>query len=269
MLGAAWVAPAVAVAVTAPRAAASESSQPDASFSWSEPEGVQGQSSLLTLVVPNLSPGVGSTATIVLIAQDEGPIPSTISSGRWTYTPDFIAGIGILVSPTAGVTAGVRGFTIDEWGDRSGPYTVIATYSNDKEPGSLSASITIGFGPEPTMTWIPNPAEFGTTATLRLTVPQNSYAIGNRGIIFDYGTYPMPDVPPPFPEGTTTVLPDGWSFETDPSSGTVGFVNPDLTEGVYDFEYHLGAGTTSITPRAVLAVGAGIPIEAPLTIVPA
>lgn len=73
VLGAAWAVPAVAMAVAAPHAAASDSRQPDASLFWSEPEGVQGQSSLLTLVVPNLSPGVGSTATIVLIAQDDGP----------------------------------------------------------------------------------------------------------------------------------------------------------------------------------------------------
>ncbi|WP_368496972.1 hypothetical protein [Herbiconiux sp. A18JL235] len=268
VIGAAWAAPVVVAAVAAPLASAS-TGQPDAQLYWSEAEGVQGQSSLLTLLVPNGSPGIGSTATIVLTVSENGPIPGTISSGRWTYTPDFGASTGILASPTAGVTAGTRGFTVDEWGDRSGPYTVVATYTNDKEPGSLTAAITIGFGPEPTLEWIPNPAEFSTTATLRLTVPQYSYAIGQRGVIADLNQFPPPFQTPPFPAGTTVTPAADWAPEIDPSSGMTGYVMDPVAQGVYDFEYALGAGTTEVTPGVLLGVGAGIPKQAPLRIVPA
>lgn len=268
VIGAAWAAPVVLVAVAAPLAAASGAEQPDASFFWSEAEGVQGQSSLLTLVLPSGSPGIGSTASIVLTMLDNGPIPESIGAGRWSYSPNFGAATGVLTSPVGGVTGGSKYFTVDQWGERSGPYRVVATYSNDKEQGSLTATMRIGFGPEPTLEWIPDPAEFGATTTLRLTVPQNSYAIGQRGFIADRNQFPPPNQTPPFPAGTTVVKATGWSDYTDPQSGLVAFEIDSVAEGVYDFVYTLGAGTIAVTPGVILSVGVGVPVRADLSIVP-
>ncbi|MDO9397405.1 MAG: hypothetical protein Q7T71_12725 [Herbiconiux sp.] len=269
VIGAAWAAPVIVAAVAAPLAAASGGGLPDASFLWSGADGVQGQSSLLTLTLPVGSPGIGSTATIVVTMLDDGPIPETIGAGRWTYTPNFSAATGLLTSPAGEVNGGSTYFTVDRWGERSGPYTAVATYSNDKEPGSLTATIRVGFGPEPTLEWIPDPAEFGTTTTLRLTVPQNSYAIGRRGIIADVSQFPPPLQTPPFPAGTTVVKAAGWSDVTDPQSGMSGFEIDSIAEDVYDFEYTLGAGTTAVTPSVLFSVGAAIPIQAFLRVVPA
>ncbi|MCS5714551.1 hypothetical protein NVV95_08295 [Herbiconiux sp. CPCC 205716] len=268
LLGAAWSAPVIAAAVAAPLAAAS-TTQPDASLYWSEAEGIQGQPSVLTLSVPAGSPGIGSTGTIVLQIQNYGPIPDTIASGRWTWTPNFGASNGILASPLGGVTGGTRAFTVDEWGELSGPYTVVATYTNDQEPGSLTATITVGFGPEPTLEWIPDPAEFGTTTTLRVTVPEHSYAIGRRAVVADLNQFPPPFQTPPFPAGTTVVAAPGWVETEDPQTGQSGFIFESLVAGVYDFAYTLGAGSTAVSPGVVLAVGFGIPVQATLSIVPA
>ncbi|WP_440709863.1 hypothetical protein [Herbiconiux sp. YIM B11900] len=269
VIGAAWAAPVIVASVAAPLAAASGGGQPDASFSWSEAEGIQGQSSLLTLTLPVGSPGIGSAATIVVTMLDDGPIPPTIGAGRWTYVPDFGAATGVLTSPAGGVNGGSTYFTVDQWGERSGPYTAVATYSNDEEPGSLTATIRVGFGPEPTLEWIPDPAAFGTTTILRLTVPRNSYAVGRRGIIADLSQFPPPFQTPPFPAGTTVVMAAGWSDVTDPQTGMTGFEIDSVAEGVYDFEYTLGAGTTAVSPGVILSVGAAIPVQADLSIVPA
>ncbi|GLK17374.1 hypothetical protein [Herbiconiux flava] len=268
VLGAAWSAPVIVAAVAAPLAAAS-TGRPDASLFWSEADGIQGQSSLLTLMVPSGSPGIGSTATIVLQLTPYGNIPETIGSGRWTYTPNFGAYSATLTSPVGGVTGGTRGFTIDEWGELSGPYTVVATYTNDKEPGSLTATIRVGFGPEPTLEWLTDPAEFGTTTTLRLTVPPESYAIGRRGLLADLNQFPPPNQTPPFPAGTTVMKAPGWTDYVDPDQGVKAFQLDPLTEGVHDFVYTLGAGTAAVTPSTILIVGKGVPPQAPLRIVPA
>jgi hypothetical protein len=268
VIGAAWSAPVIVAAVAAPLAAAS-TGQPDAEFYWSSDEGIQGQPSVLTLSLPPESPGIGSTATIVLQITPYGNIPESISAGRWTWTPNYGAANGILASPVGGVTAGTRAFTIDEWGELSGPYTVTATYTNDKEPGALTATIRVGFGPEPTLEWLPDPAEFGTTTTLRLTVPPRSYAIGRQGLLADLNQFPPPNQTPPFPAGTTVAKAPGWTDYVDPDYGQKAFQLDPLPAGVYDFVYTLGAGTTAVTPSMILFVGKGVPPQAPLRIVPA
>lgn len=55
----------------------------------------------------------------------------------------------------------------------------------------------------------------------------------------------------------------------DPQYGLKAFELAFVQQGVYDFVYTLGAGTTAVAPGVLLVVGKGAPIQAALRIVPA
>jgi hypothetical protein len=265
--GAAWSAPVLLAAVAAPQAAASTTGEPAAEFYWADEEGVQNESSVLFLRIESGSPAVGSTGTVLLRILDYGTIPDDV--GRppaWTYTRNPGAYTGIIASPVGGVTAGTKAFTVP-WSELSGAYDVVATWQNDKEQGLLSAPIRVGFGPAPTLQWIPDRAVFGGTATLRLSVPANSYAVGRRAVVFSTEYFPPEVRTPPFPSGTTVALPAGWAITSDQTA--TGYETTSLTAGVHDLVHTLGAGTAAVTPGVVLSVGRGDQPRALLDILPA
>ncbi|MDO9395353.1 MAG: hypothetical protein Q7T71_02265 [Herbiconiux sp.] len=156
------------------------------------------------------------------------------------------------------------------------PGSILATYQNDREPGSLSAAVAVTEIPLPTLEWLTNPVAFEGEATLRLVVPQDSAGIGEPAQLIR--SEDMPFQPgPAFPAGTEVDLPEGWvdTVLTLPVSG-----GPELSvrvlqmdehaPGTYDFVYSIGAGSTPVTPTVRVA-GQNIDalIEAPLSIVPA
>jgi hypothetical protein len=264
LIGAAWSAPVVLASVAAPLAAASGGGGlPDATILWAEEIAYFGTTSELLLVLPADSEGIGSTGTIIFTSENGGSIPRQVSiSGQtgWVYTRDTTDNVGIMTSPASGVIGGPALFSV-EWSSTSEPGTILATWENSLEQGSIGDTIVLDSAPRPTLTWLTNPVTFGAPTTLQLVVPADAAGTGQPSYIIS-GEY-LPDAPSPaFPSGTQIAVPVGWVAtvltETDPFTGvttTVPALQAEaLTPGTYEFIYTIGSGTTPVSPKAVLAI---------------
>jgi hypothetical protein len=279
VIGAAWSAPVVLAAVAAPLAAASGGGQPDASFLWSDSSAYFGGTSELQLVLPAGSAGIGSTGTITFTSADGGSIPRSVSvtgQADWVYTRDTTDNVGILTSTASGVSGGLTLLSV-VWSNSAQPGTILATWTNSGEQGSLGDSIALDAAPWPTVEWQTNPVVFGAATTLRVIVPRNSAGLGQPTYLIS-GQYRPGTPSPAFPPGTQVSLPAGWIetvlSETDPFTGVVTttpvFELEALVAGTYDFVYTIGAGTTPVSPSVILAIynTSGL-VEVPLDIVAA
>jgi hypothetical protein len=239
LLGAAWSAPVILAAVGAPLAAASDGGL-TATLTWVDPPGVQKESSLLLLT---LKPGVGGapvvrgtgTLTLTVVEGYAEPAKHVVAPSGWTVSKN---GRSITIVAPPGVTAGAKGFNV-EFGELSGNWTTLATWTESGATGSVTSSIEVGPRGFPTMAWTTNPAVHGGTSTLRLTVPSNSYALGYQGVL----------IITPLSEDSVVTLPSGWTFE-EPYLGGQLFSGPLTTAGTFDFPVAFAAGTETETVNA-------------------
>ena len=279
VIGAAWSAPVIVAAVAAPFAAASPAG-PDASFFWSDSTAYLGRTAQLFLVLPSDSPGVGGQGTIRFTATGAGraSIPFDVyinGQGGWNYTDDVNTNIGIMASNRFAVRSGTNVFSVF-FTENSQPGSILATWQNDRESGFLPAIVTVSAPPPPSIEWLTNPVQFGSTTTLRVTVPPGSAGLDEQANLFSREYLPG-QATPAFPADTRVDTPAGWTAtvltQTNPATGEVLFSVPvlqteKLTPGTFDFVYTIGPGTTPVTPTVTLSIqnGAGS-LEAPLSIV--
>lgn len=267
LLGAAWSAPVIAVAVAAPFAAASPGGV-TATLAWVDPPGVQKESSLLLLTLQPAtagSPVVRGTGTLTFTVLEDyayAPAQSVSPPPGWNIITDH--GRTLMVVAPDGVTAGSKGFNVT-WGELSGNWTATATWTESDATGSVAASIVVGPRGFPALDWITNPAVFGGTSTLRLTVPADSYAIGYSAFIF---------LTPELPADSVIDLPAGWTLSPDTIQNSRYLVGPPTAAGTFDFGVTLGSGSAEVSVRPMwIASGApgATPIypSVPLTITPA
>ena len=266
LVGAAWSVPVVAVAVGAPQAVASGVAS-TAELTWVDPPGVQQESSLLLLRLQAGSPGapvVAGTGTLTLTVLEDyafEPASSVTAPPGWAVIE---SGRTITIVAPEDVTAGAKGFTVS-WGQLSGNWTTTATWTESGASGSVSTSIEVGPRGFPRLDWTTNPAVYGGTSTLRLSVPSISYAIGYDALLI---------LSPELPADTTIALPAGWTVSGQTIEGRKVLLGPSTTAGIVDFGFTFGAGSTpvTITPQWLSPAAPGstpISPRIPLTLAPA
>ncbi|PPF85602.1 hypothetical protein C5B96_05915 [Subtercola sp. Z020] len=243
MLGAAWSAPVVALAVGAPLAAASPGPV-TAQLAWLSPPGVQKESSLLLLTLQPASAGspvIRGTGTLTLTVLESfafAPAKEVLTPAGWTVINDF--GRTITVLAPEGTTAGSKGFNVS-WGELSGNWTVVATWTESDASGSVTATIEVGPRGFPALDWTTNPATFGGSSTLRLRVPADCYAIGYPALVA---------VGQELPADSVMTLPAGWTVSDLTLQGGKVFEGPSVVAGSFDFDFTFGQGSAplSISP---------------------
>ncbi|RFA16315.1 hypothetical protein B7R21_02765 [Subtercola boreus] len=212
-----------------------------ATLAWIDPPGVQNESSLLMLTLQPPAAGgpvIRGTGTLTLTVLESyaySPARAVLPPAGWTVTGAGSSRTITVVAPP-GVTAGSKGFNVD-WGELSGNWTVVATWTESGASGSVSSTIVVGPRGFPALDWTTNPAAFGGTSTLRLTVPANCYAIGTEASIL---------VSKELPAGGTIGLPSGWSLAA-PYFGYSVLHTTSTAGGSFDFDFVFGSGTAPVT----------------------
>lgn len=161
--------------------------------------------------------------------------------------------IGTFVTPAAGLTLGPKSFTFS-WGDFSGNLSYVVTWRSSVQTTPVFAPIEVGPRGFPTLTWNTATAEFGSSATLTLSVPAESYALG-------YGAF-LAIRAEAWPAGTTVQAPAGWLLAETELSG-VRYLQTDATvAGDLEFVFTFGAGTTP-APFDLQWIAPGAPLATP------
>lgn len=258
VLGAAWSTPVILAAVASPAVAASTES-PASSLTWSGSPGVFNEDSVLLLTVPAGSPELGLQGTLTIAVVGYGYPPTVVTPSGWSYSQG--TEVGTLTTPPGGLTGGTKAFTVT-WGELSGNMKFVVTWQSASGTAPVTAPIEVGPRGFPSMSWGINPATFGGSDTLRLSVPGNCYAIGSNAII-------ATSTLAAWPTGTTAVLPSGWTDDVLPGPGGNDIrvlQSASLASGNHDFVFTFGADTapttfdlTWLSPSAALAT----PISAP------
>lgn len=212
-----------------------------ATLAWVDPPGVQNESSLLLLTLrPSAvgTPVIRGTGTLTLTVLEEyayAPAQNVVAPTGWTVVNNH--GRTMTVIAPAGVTAGSKGFNVD-FSVLSGNWTVMATWTESDATGSVSASMEVGPRGFPALDWTTNPASFGGTSTLRLTVPTDCYAIGYQALLTTSAELPADSV---------IVLPTGWTLADETIQGSKILIGPPVAAGTFDFGFTFGTGSAPVT----------------------
>jgi hypothetical protein len=209
VVAAAWSAPVILAAAAAPAAAASVAAARP-TLVWIGSPGVFAQQSALYLDVPADSPDAGQPGTLTLTNVGYGGTPSMFEPpAGWTFTTDYANAAIIATTPALG--AGPNFFRVTWPIDSSGNGDYLAVWQSSEALPPVSSPV-IEVGPQgfPSLAWSENPAEFGGTSTLTLSVPSTNKGIGFPANILGFGGWPaVADIQ----------LPAGWTFETLTSGG--------------------------------------------------
>ena len=258
VVAAAWSAPVILAAVASPLAAASDGPLP--TMTWFGNPGVFQSNSVLVLDVPNDSPAVGRPGTLTMVAVGYGSVPTQVTPpAGWTYTYNSQQTVSTFTPPAGGLTSGPSTFGF-AWTDFSANLSYALTWQSSAQATPVTSTLVVGPRGFPSLTWNAASVPFGGTATLTLTVPANSYALGYGAVIL------MNEAA--FPTGSAVVLPTGWRIGEEVFPGRRYFQTDTTVAGPLTFVFTFGVGTTAV-PVELQWIAPNAPMTTPISPVPA